>query len=73
MPIYEFACRSCGEKFEKLCAMDVDDSTVECPKCSKTGAERLLSNFFSMSSGPESAACGAPGGSCATGCCPFQS
>ncbi len=71
MPIYEFECRSCGEKFEKLCSMNVDVDAVECPACQSKGAERLLSTFYSSVASSEPAPCGASGGSCATGQCPF--
>lgn len=73
MPVYEFACSTCGEKFEKLCTMSVDDSAVECPECHSVGAERQLSSFYSMSAQSSSPAppCGS-GGGCATGQCPFS-
>jgi len=40
MPIYEYACRSCGNAFELL----VRSSTVPaCPKCTSQDLERKLS------------------------------
>ena len=40
MPIYEYACRSCGHRFELL----VRKSTVvACPKCAHADLERLVS------------------------------
>ena len=41
MPIYEYACRSCGQKFEKLVR---GDDTPACPSCKSVDLERLLSS-----------------------------
>jgi putative FmdB family regulatory protein len=42
MPIYEYKCTQCGEKFEKLQKMS-DRPTSKCPKC-KGEAKRLISS-----------------------------
>jgi putative FmdB family regulatory protein len=41
VPIYEFRCGSCGERFEAL--VDVGTATEECRLCGATGTERVLS------------------------------
>lgn len=41
MPIYEFRCPACGERFESLVA--VGTATAECRACGAMGAERVLS------------------------------
>jgi putative FmdB family regulatory protein len=47
MPIYDYACRRCGQKFELL----VRTGTVEaCPSCQSQDLERLLSSGFAVSS-----------------------
>jgi putative FmdB family regulatory protein len=47
MPIYDYACRHCGDKFELL----VLTATVEaCPSCQSQDLERLLSSGFAVSS-----------------------
>lgn len=43
MPIYEFECGSCGERFEELAAAGTD--TARCEACGLEGAERRLSTF----------------------------
>ena len=43
MPLYEFACRACGERFESL--VRAGDRAAGCPACSGTDVERLLSSF----------------------------
>jgi len=40
MPIYEYACRSCAHKFEKLVRTG---DTPACPLCKSLDLERLLS------------------------------
>ncbi len=41
VPIYEFRCGSCGERFEAL--VDVGTASEECRLCGASGAERVLS------------------------------
>ena len=43
MPIYEFECAECGERFEELSAAGTESAT--CPTCGAEGAERRLSSF----------------------------
>lgn len=48
MPIYEFACQSCGHRFEELVGSHVgmDAADVACPECGSEKAERLLSTSY---------------------------
>ncbi|HEX5822029.1 MAG TPA: zinc ribbon domain-containing protein [Solirubrobacterales bacterium] len=48
MPIYEFACRSCGHHFEELVGSHVglDAADVSCPECGAAEVERLLSTSY---------------------------
>jgi putative FmdB family regulatory protein len=41
MPVYEFECEQCGERFEEL--MDSGAAAPLCPSCGAEGARRLLS------------------------------
>jgi putative FmdB family regulatory protein len=43
MPIYEYECESCGERFEELVAADAEG--VPCAACGSTATRRLLSGF----------------------------
>ncbi len=45
MPIYEYRCPKCGEKFEKLRSIRDDDNDVRCPRCEAGKVERVLSGF----------------------------
>lgn len=41
MPIYEFTCTACGERFEEL--MAAGTSRAACPACGAGRAERAIS------------------------------
>ncbi|MEW6440766.1 MAG: zinc ribbon domain-containing protein [bacterium] len=41
MPIFEYHCRSCDKKFEKLVLRR--DMQVQCPQCRADEVERLIS------------------------------
>jgi len=43
VPIYEFECEACGERFEELCGAGTETAT--CPVCATAGATRRLSSF----------------------------
>jgi putative FmdB family regulatory protein len=70
MPIYEYACKQCDQRFEKL----VRASTkVECPACGSASLEKQMSVFAAgvgaLTSTPMSSSevaacgmCGDPGG-----------
>ena len=44
MPIYEYRCASCKERFEELVSASAQ-SAPPCPSCGATGAKRLFSMF----------------------------
>lgn len=47
MPIYEYQCEVCQEKFEKI--VFNAEAAVVCPRCHSQRCERLLSTFsFSL-------------------------
>jgi putative FmdB family regulatory protein len=53
MPLYEFTCRACAERFEALVRNGV---TPECPACGGHDLERILSLFSVNSESTRSAA-----------------
>ncbi len=53
MPIYEYECRNCEEKFEMLRNINDSDGTVKCPRCGVKSAKRVLSVFATVSSSPD--------------------
>ncbi|RAR60293.1 MULTISPECIES: FmdB family zinc ribbon protein [Halomonadaceae] len=42
MPIYEYECKACGHRLEKLQKISADPLT-ECPACAKEELQRLIS------------------------------
>jgi putative FmdB family regulatory protein len=49
VPIYEFDCESCGERFEELVGSHVglDSADVLCPQCGSKSVERRISTSYS--------------------------
>ena len=71
MPIYEYGCRACGHKFEKLQPMN--SPGADCPVCEQP-ARRAMSVFASITPGaagddaPASLPPMGGGGYCGGGC-----
>jgi len=72
MPIFEFACRQCGHRFEELIR---GTPSAECPSCGSDDPEKLLSATAAHVSGssgklPVTSACPpADAPPCGPGCC----
>jgi len=73
MPIYEYRCAQCENRFEEL-VFETKPAIVNCPKCGTSEVSRLISLFAaatnanslaSMSGESSSHACGC--GSCSCG------
>jgi putative FmdB family regulatory protein len=68
MPVYEYTCKKCDARFEKLLrSMSRRDEKVECPKCGSKDTSRALSVFAvasqqKSSSSPPPGMCGRCGG-----------
>jgi len=45
MPIYEYICRSCSERFSVLQKLSAAEKDTECPKCSSKEVKKLMSSF----------------------------
>ena len=46
MPIYEYQCLMCGERFEAFRGIKDDDREVECPVCGEKKPRRIISRVF---------------------------
>ena len=46
MPIYEYKCSMCGERFEAFRGINDDDIEVECPECGEKKPRRIVSRVF---------------------------
>jgi len=64
MPIFEYVCGECGEKFEKLVRSASAPCEVVCPKCGAKKVEKAFS-LFGVSGGRSGTASVGGGGSCA--------
>ncbi|MFW6150690.1 MAG: FmdB family zinc ribbon protein [Chloroflexota bacterium] len=50
MPIYEYVCRTCGEKFECRRGLNESDEDIRCPHCGALAPDRAFSSFASPGS-----------------------
>jgi putative FmdB family regulatory protein len=50
MPIYEYICMTCNERFSLLQSMHHAENDTNCPRCRSKKVKKLLSTF-SCSSG----------------------
>lgn len=66
MPIYEYKCDKCGERFEEI--VFGSDSSLACPKCQSKDVERQMSCFASFGSDKGGLPAGLSGGGGGGGC-----
>ncbi|MGE5304909.1 MAG: FmdB family zinc ribbon protein [Alphaproteobacteria bacterium] len=49
MPTYEFLCKKCKKRFERICSLEEYDREtkrkIKCPKCGSTSVVRQISAF----------------------------
>ncbi len=43
MPMYQFACRDCGQAFDKRLRMSQASQTQECPNCGSLETRKVIS------------------------------
>lgn len=60
MPLYEFSCEACGQRFEALLPYS-RKSEARCPECGSETVKELLSGFASPGSGSGSFGAGSGG------------
>ncbi|MFC1900452.1 FmdB family zinc ribbon protein [Chloroflexota bacterium] len=65
MPIYEYVCTDCKEKFELLRPFSRADEEAECPQCDNT-AERVLSTICCITTNENGVTSSIAGNSCST-------
>ncbi|MDH7601267.1 MAG: zinc ribbon domain-containing protein [Armatimonadota bacterium] len=63
MPIYEYRCGSCENRFELLTTISRADQAV-CPKCGSDKVRRLVSSFASRVSGEDGSYSSGSGSCC---------
>ena len=45
MPLYEYECRECEERFEEITPLNPPPGHVRCPECGSPQVSKLLSLF----------------------------
>lgn len=65
MPVYEFACKTCGQRFEEFTWSSADDNGATCPSCGGSETRKLISVF---GIGRAESASAAPSVPCGPGC-----
>lgn len=58
MPLYEYQCSDCGQKFELLRRMDEPDENLRCPHCDSEHVERTVSTFSGGAADSGPSTCG---------------
>ena len=70
MPIYEYVCLDCRNRFEVIRSMREADDPIDCEACHSEHTSRMLTVFYAHSSGKVVAGNGGcsscSGGSCAS-------
>ncbi|HEY75593.1 MAG TPA: zinc ribbon domain-containing protein [Thermoflexia bacterium] len=69
MPLYEYVCDDCGERFEALRSMRDADAPIDCPRCGGHRAKRALSLFAAIGSEGVVAGSGSSCSSCSSTSC----
>jgi|LSQX01.2.fsa_nt_gb putative FmdB family regulatory protein len=68
MPLYEYECEACGERFEALVSARSKDQKRNCPACGSSETGRVASTFAVGTATKSSDACA---GCCSSGNCPL--
>jgi putative FmdB family regulatory protein len=45
MPVYEYRCKECGEKFDLFVRSATQQNVPSCPKCKSTQVQKAISLF----------------------------
>jgi len=69
MPIYEYICLDCKERFEALRSMKDADTPISCTSCASEHTSRLLSLFVATSGGRVVAGAASGCASCSSSSC----
>ena len=51
MPVYEYVCSRCGQRFEKMMRFSELDRQPECPQCHSIETRKQISAFATQSAG----------------------
>lgn len=68
MPIYEYVCDECGERYERIVMSQTQ--AITCPKCESAKHTIQLSVFAAPANGAKSSANASPASAGSCGCTP---
>lgn len=71
MPIYEYFCQDCENKFDVKASISEKEKGLKanCPNCGSAKTIQILGNFFTLSKGSSSKFGGGCGPNSTPGCC----
>jgi putative FmdB family regulatory protein len=61
MPIYEYRCQACGEKFEKIVSLATKTEGLICPNCNAPATQKVFSTFSATGVTKSTGGCGGSG------------
>lgn len=67
MPIYEYQCLDCDERFEILQRMGEGAADLKCPRCGKSRVSKQFSTFASGASSQRAGVASMGAGGCGAG------
>jgi len=67
MPLYEYFCKGCGKRFDKMMRFSEVNNAPECPYCSSKETSKQISTFASVGTGSGASAQTSTSSSCSTG------
>ncbi len=62
MPMYEYVCDKCGERFSMLQPMSAAREGHRCPACGEKQTRRVMSSFATCGPTASGSGCGPGGG-----------
>jgi len=62
MPIYEYICMKCNERFSLLQNISCDQKETKCPTCSSGDLKKMMSSFCCASGSGKSMSSSVPSG-----------
>ena len=68
MPLYEYQCDTCGEKFEVRRPIQASDDPAPCPNCESFDSKRQVSQFMAFVKGAEGTQSAGGGCECGGAC-----
>jgi putative FmdB family regulatory protein len=57
MPVYEYECGGCGQRFERLVSLSEARQGVKCPTCGSKSVRKLVSVFARAGGQSEASEC----------------